>query len=110
MSPRPVRVVIPICIEPDEHGFHGYAPALKGCHVGGDTIPETRRNLQDAVYLYLSSLIERNEPLPIGCELEYPTPADRPQPVVSDPLWSDIDGAIQCPIHEQAELSIPIAS
>ena len=46
-----------ICyIEPDGDGFHAFAPALKGCHVGGATVEEAKRNLDDALHLYLSSL------------------------------------------------------
>ncbi len=52
-------------IEPDEGGtFHGYAPALSGCHTWGKTLEETRTNLQDAMKAYLSSLAEDGEPIP----------------------------------------------
>jgi len=38
--------------------------------VGGVSVEETSRNLDDAVTLYLTALIERGIPLPIGCEAE----------------------------------------
>ena len=54
-----------ILIEPDERGtFHGYAPALPGCHTWGKSIPETRRYLRDAMRAYLKSLVADNLPLP----------------------------------------------
>lgn len=58
-------------IEPDENNtFHGYAPALPGCHTWGKTLEETRKNLQDAMRAYLASVLEDGEPIPqdIGYE------------------------------------------
>jgi len=57
---------IPIRIEPDGDGFHAYAPALKGCHVGGATKEEAKRNIDDAIHLYITSLLERGEVLPVS--------------------------------------------
>ena len=52
-------------IEPDDNGtFHGFAPALSGCHTWGKTLEETRENLRDAMKVYLSSLAEDGEPIP----------------------------------------------
>ena len=52
-------------IEPDEKGtFHGYAPALSGCHTFGATIEETQKNLKDAIAIYISSLIADGEDVP----------------------------------------------
>ena len=53
-------------IEPDGNAFHAYAPALKGCHVGGATKEEAKHNLNDAIYLYIECFLERGEPIPIG--------------------------------------------
>lgn len=54
-----------IIIEPDERKtFHGYAPALPGCHTWGKSISETRRHLRDAMQAYLKSLIADRLPLP----------------------------------------------
>lgn len=58
-------------IEPDENGtFHGYAPALTGCHTWGKTLEETRANLKDAIQAYLASLVADGEEVPqdIGYE------------------------------------------
>lgn len=52
-------------IEPDENGtFHGYVPVLSGCHTFGPTIEETRKNLKDAISVYVSSLIADGENVP----------------------------------------------
>lgn len=68
-------------IEPDEGGFHGYCPAFKGLHVDGRTEQETFSNLVEAIGVYLSSLEEHGEPLPIGPELT--TAASQPSPAPS---------------------------
>lgn len=52
-------------IEPDEGGtFHGFAPALPGCHTWGDSIEQTRANLRDAMTAYLLSVLDDGEPVP----------------------------------------------
>lgn len=52
-------------IESDEKGtFHGYVPVLSGCHTFGATIEETRKNLKDAISVYVSSLIADGENVP----------------------------------------------
>ena len=56
-------------IEPDEKGFHGYCPAFKGLHVDGRTEQETFSNLVEAIGVYLASLEQHGDPLPIGPDL-----------------------------------------
>ncbi|MFZ2303891.1 MAG: type II toxin-antitoxin system HicB family antitoxin [Minisyncoccia bacterium] len=52
-------------IEPDEKGtYHGYAPALSGCHTWGETLEDTQKNLKDAIAVYVSSLIADGEQIP----------------------------------------------
>lgn len=59
-------------IEPDEKGtYHGWVPALKGCHTFGNSIEETRKNLKEAIELYLESLEADGEPIPQEQGLEY---------------------------------------
>jgi predicted RNase H-like HicB family nuclease len=50
-----------IVIEPDEPGFHAFAPALPGCHSHGATLEEARANIAEAVELYVESMIEDGE-------------------------------------------------
>lgn len=52
-------------IEPDENGtFHAYAPALPGCHTWGETLAETRKNMREAILVYLESMREDGEIIP----------------------------------------------
>lgn len=46
-----------VIIEPDGRYYHGYAPALPGCHTFGKTIMETQKHLHEAIRVYLDSLI-----------------------------------------------------
>lgn len=60
-----------IIIEPDDRGtFHGYVPALSGCHTWGKTIEETREHLREALSLYVMSLVEDGEDVPRDCGYE----------------------------------------
>ena len=43
-------------IEPDGKFFHGYVPALNGCHTYGKTITETKKFLKEAIELYIACL------------------------------------------------------
>lgn len=53
-------------IEPDEKGtYHGYVPALLGCHTWGETLEETRKNLKDAIAVYVASLLADGEQIPV---------------------------------------------
>lgn len=54
-----------IVIEPDEDAFHAYVPALRGCHSCGDTYQEAKDNIKEAIELYLESLLDHNEEIPI---------------------------------------------
>lgn len=55
-----------ILLEPEaDGGYHAFCPALPGCHTQGDTFDEAVANAQEAVELYLESLLAHNEPLPV---------------------------------------------
>ena len=61
-----------IIIEPDDGGtFHGYVPALPGCHTWGKTLNATKKHLREALQLYLASLKDDNEPIPQEQGLEF---------------------------------------
>jgi len=47
-----------VVIEPDEDGFHGFVPLLKGVHTSGKTIEETKTNLEEAIRCHLEGLIK----------------------------------------------------
>ena len=58
------KYVFPILIEEDEDGFHAFCPVLRGCHTQGDTIDEAQRNVEEAVGLYVESLVADGESIP----------------------------------------------
>jgi predicted RNase H-like HicB family nuclease len=60
---------VSVVVEPDEDGFHAYCPALKGLHVDGRTKKEALENAEKALVVYLRSLADHGEPLPIGADL-----------------------------------------
>ncbi|ACK65712.1 protein of unknown function UPF0150 [Rippkaea orientalis PCC 8801] len=49
---------ISVIIEKDEDGYYAYSPQLEGCQSQGDTLEEVKRNIQEAIELYLSTLSE----------------------------------------------------
>lgn len=54
-----------IKIEADENNtWHGYAPALRGCHTWGESVKETTKNLKEAIELYLEDLKDSGEKIP----------------------------------------------
>jgi predicted RNase H-like HicB family nuclease len=58
------KLLITVCIEKDEPGYHAYCPKLKGLHVYGDTPEEATANIKSALIAYLNSLVKHNEPIP----------------------------------------------
>jgi len=53
-----------VIIEQDGDRFHGYVPALSGCHTFGDTIEETKTNLNEAIQVYIEGLGALGEVVP----------------------------------------------
>jgi predicted RNase H-like HicB family nuclease len=53
-----------VVLEPDDGGYHGFCPALKGCHTCGETAEETMANIREAVSAFCGSLVKHGEPLP----------------------------------------------
>ena len=51
-------------IEKDGKYYHGYVPALPGCHTQGDTIEETRKNLREAMEGILLVMKKFGDPIP----------------------------------------------
>jgi hypothetical protein len=46
-KPVTIRVRVRTTIEQDGDAFHAFAPALRGCHVGGESLEDAQRNLND---------------------------------------------------------------
>ena len=65
-----LKVQVDFVIEPDEQGFHGFCPDLKGLHADGKTEAEVLPLVREAIQLYLSSLLRHGDPLPIGCAIQ----------------------------------------
>jgi predicted RNase H-like HicB family nuclease len=54
-----------IIFEPEEEGgFHVFCPLLKGCHSFGDTKEEARKNISEAIELWLESAEELGLSIP----------------------------------------------
>lgn len=62
---------ITVIIEPaEEGGFIAHCPDLPGCITEGETLEEVKAMAEEAVRLYLESLVAHNEPLPTALEEE----------------------------------------
>ncbi|MFA4845660.1 MAG: type II toxin-antitoxin system HicB family antitoxin [Patescibacteria group bacterium] len=59
-----------VIIEPDGKFFHAYVPALSGCHTSGKSITEARKNIQEAMELYLETLVDLGETIPLDESFE----------------------------------------
>jgi predicted RNase H-like HicB family nuclease len=44
------------CEKAPEGGYVAFIPALSGCHTQGETLEETKRNVREAIAVYLESL------------------------------------------------------
>ena len=51
-------------IEPDEKGYHGFVPLLRGLHTCGNTIAETKKNLREATRCHIEGLLKDGEKIP----------------------------------------------
>lgn len=110
MKTRAIRVTVPISIETDTEGYHAYAPALAGCHVGGDTREEARANIEVAVRLYLASLIKHGEAIPQGCTVECHLQTTTDLRRVMRPLIPDQTIPAQSQGDERLDIAVPIAA
>ncbi|MBI3536291.1 MAG: type II toxin-antitoxin system HicB family antitoxin [Chloroflexi bacterium] len=57
-----------VVIEPDEEGFHAYAPSLPGCHTFGGTVEEARANILEAIELHAEEILKDGEAIPVEAE------------------------------------------
>ncbi|HBH46104.1 MAG: hypothetical protein A2445_02350 [Candidatus Jacksonbacteria bacterium RIFOXYC2_FULL_44_29] len=54
-----------VIIEPDENKtYHGFVPSLPGLNTWGESIEETKANVQDALKIYLMNMMDDQEPIP----------------------------------------------
>ncbi|MDO8598831.1 MAG: type II toxin-antitoxin system HicB family antitoxin [bacterium] len=59
-----------VIIDPDTKGYHGYVPALRGCHTWGRTVTQTKAHLREAISVYIESLLAHGEEVPEERSLE----------------------------------------
>jgi len=59
-----------IIIEPTKTGFSAYSPDLQGCITVGETVEQTRENMEEAIELYLEELAESGENIPVPRKLK----------------------------------------
>ena len=57
-------------IEKDGKQYHGFVPALLGCHTYGKTIEETKKNLNEAIEGYLLSCAKHGDAIPVDMGLQ----------------------------------------
>lgn len=62
--------VYPAIIHEEDGGYWVEFPDLEGCHTQGDTMEETMAMAQEALGLYLVSLMERNLVIPAPSDLK----------------------------------------
>jgi len=60
-----------VLLQKDEDGiFVAEVPSLPGCISQGTTRKDALKNIQEAIELYIESLIEHNEPIPPSIDEE----------------------------------------
>ncbi len=59
-----------VIIRPDEDGgFVASVPSLPGCYTQGETLDDTRENVQEAIRGYLQVLRDGGDPIPDDSQL-----------------------------------------
>ena len=89
-------------VEPDDHEFHAYCPALKGLHVFGESQSDALENAKIAISDYLESLVEHGEPIPVGPELTVLTQQEK-QPKI--PAWMIKEVSLPWPIRRTSGIN-----
>ncbi len=57
---------LPVVIEKDADGYYAFCPSLRGCHTQGDTYEEVVENIEEAIHLYIESLLAHGETVPMS--------------------------------------------
>jgi len=61
MSKSKTKLVTVIYEPAQEGGYVAYAPSLPGCNTQGDTLEEAKKNITEAVELYLKEITESKQ-------------------------------------------------
>jgi predicted RNase H-like HicB family nuclease len=59
-----IKMRYAIVIEGEPGNYSAYVPDLPGCVTVGETLEETRREMQEAIRFHIEGLIEDNLPVP----------------------------------------------
>jgi len=62
--------------------YNARVPALPGCLSFGESLSEARYNIREAIELYLSSLLEEDESIPIDKKVKVPKRAKAEEIIV----------------------------
>jgi predicted RNase H-like HicB family nuclease len=62
---RKITFAVEVCIEKDGDSYYAYCPALPGVHIDGETEEEAIKHATVAVKLYIESLIDHGDPIPL---------------------------------------------
>ena len=63
-----LKIRIRICVEKDNGRYYAYCPELKGVHEDGDSVESATENAKESALVYIQSILENNEPLPLCAE------------------------------------------
>lgn len=51
-------------IKKDGNGYHGFVPSLPGCHTQGISIDEAKKNLREAIEIWIEARAALGWPIP----------------------------------------------
>lgn len=60
-----------VIIEKAEYNYSAFAPELPGCITVGETIEETTSHIKEAIELYLETIMDEGENIPVSMGLRY---------------------------------------
>lgn len=63
-----LKIRIRICVERDDDRYYAYCPELKGVHEDGDSVETATENAKESALVYIRSILEHNESLPLCAE------------------------------------------
>ena len=62
---RKITFAVEVCIDKDGDSYYAYCPVLPGVHIDGETEEAAIKNATVAVKLYIESLIDHGDPIPL---------------------------------------------
>jgi len=71
-KPKSLTFQVTFLVEPDENSYHAWAPMLPGLHAAGTTAKEALKSARELAQLYLETLIEDGDSIPLGPDTQIP--------------------------------------